>query len=84
MGTMRKTVLTKREKELIENIACDLETGNDLIRPRSDEYWAFSKEFYEASNAKEPTEKQKDIIEYYNQCTDYFYWKNLPDEEKMF
>ena len=81
---MRKTVLTKREKELISQIACDLENGNHLIRPRSEEYWTFSNEFWEASNTKEPTEKQKDIIEYHNQSTDYFYWKNLPDEEKMF
>ena len=84
MGAMRKTILTKREKELIENIACDLESGNHLIRPRSEEYWKFSEEFWDASNAKEPTEKQKEILEYYNQCSDYFYWKNLPDEEKMF
>ena len=81
---MRKTILTDREKELISEIACDMETGNHLIRPRSDEYWAFSREFYEAANAKEPTEKQKEMIEYYNQSTDYFYWNNLPDEEKMF
>lgn len=81
---MRKTILTEREKELISQIACDLESGNHLIRPRSEEYWAFSNEFWEASNTKEPTEKQKQILEYYYQSTDYFYWNNLPDEEKMF
>ena len=81
---MKKTVLTEKEKSLISQIAYDMESGNHLIRPRSDEYWTFSREFYEAANAKVPTEKQNEMIEYYNQSTDYFYWNNLPDEEKLF
>ena len=81
---MRDTVLTKREKELISQIACDLESGNHLIRPRNKEYRDFFREFLEVSNTKEPTERQKEILEYYKQCSDYFYWKNLPDEKRMF
>lgn len=81
---MRKTVLTKREKELISQIACDLQTGNHLLYPRSEEYLAFSREFADAHDASEPTEKQKEILEYYRQCTDYHYWNNLPDRDKMF
>ena len=29
-------------------------------------------------------EKQKEMMEYVKQCSCYFYWKNLPDEDKMF
>ena len=81
---MRNTTLTDKEKELISQIACDQESGNWLIRPRTDEYWAFYRDFCDAAYAKEPTERQTDILEYYRQCSDYYYWKNLPDEEKMF
>lgn len=81
---MRKTTLTEREMGFISEIACDMQTGNHLIRPRSDEYWEISKEFYEASNAKEPTEKQKEILEYYKQSSDYFYWDSLPEDERFF
>ena len=81
---MRNTVLTQREKELINQIACDHENGNYLIRPRTDEYWAFRKDFCDAAYANELTERQADILEYYRQCSDYSYWKNLPDDEKMF
>ena len=81
---MKKTILTNKEKELISFVACDLQSGNHLLRPRSEEYWSFGKEVNEALNAESPDEKQKEIKEYFHQCTDYFYWKNLPDEEKLF
>jgi hypothetical protein len=81
---MRNSMLTEKEKELISQFGCDLQTGNHLLCPRSEEYWSFGKEFVEAREALEPTEKQKEMLEYYRQCTDYFYWKNLPDEQKMF
>lgn len=81
---MRTNTLTEKEKELISQIVCDLETGNHLLRPRSEEYWAFSKEFAEAHMTQTPNEKQKEILEYYRQCTDYHYWNNLPDRDKMF
>ena len=81
---MRKTTLTDREKELISQVACDIASGNHLLHPRSEEYWAFGETVTEAINAETPTEKQVEIKEYYHQCTDYFYWKNLPDEDKMF
>ena len=84
MGKMKNSILTEKEKELISQFGCDLQTGNHLLYPRSEEYWAFGKEFTEAREALEPTEKQKEMLEYYHQCTDYFYWKNLPDEQKMF
>ena len=81
---MRDSKLTQREKELISKIGCDLQTGNHFLFPRTKEYWEFHKTMHDAVEAKEPTEKQKDILEYYRQCTDYYYWKNLPDEEKMY
>jgi hypothetical protein len=30
--------LSKKEKEILSQIACDQETGNHLLRPRSEEY----------------------------------------------
>lgn len=30
------------------------------------------------------TEKEEQMLEYMKQGSDYFYWKNLPDEEKLF
>ena len=80
-------ILTEEETKLIEQIGCDLQTGNHLLRPRSDRYWEFGKEFSDAYDAVEKgtaTEKQEQIVEYHKQCTDYFYWKELPDDKKMF
>lgn len=81
---MKNTILTEQEKEHLSRIGMDLQTGNHLLYPRSEEYRAFSKEFAEAYITQNPNEKQKEILEYYHQCTDYFYWKNLPDDEKLF
>lgn len=80
-------ILTEEEMRLIEQIGADLQTGNHLLRPRSDRYWEFGKEFTAAYDAVEngtATEKQEQIVEYHKQCTDYFYWKKLPDDKKMF
>ena len=81
---MRNSVLTEKEKELISQIGCDFQTGNHLLRSRNEEYWIFAKYFEEARNTLKPTEKQKEMLEYYRQCTDYSYWENLPDRDKMF
>ena len=77
-------LLTKEETELINQATVDNETGNHLLRPRSDEYWAMRKVIYEAFKAQNPTPKQEQILEYMKQCSDYFYWKKLPEEKKLF
>ena len=84
MGAMKNCLLTEEEKELISLVACDIASGNHLLYPRSEEYWSFGKMVNEALTTETPDEKQKEIKEYFHQCTDYFYWKNLPDEDKMF
>ena len=81
---MKNTILTEEEKDLICQVVCDLLTGNHLLRPRSAEYWEFAKVLSEAKEAKEPTEKQRQMVEYCRQCSNYSYWKNLPENEKMF
>ena len=77
-------LLTEDETYLIEQATIDNETGNHLLRPRSDEYWAMRKEIYEATKAENPTDRQSQILEYMKQCSDYFYWKKLPDDKKLF
>ena len=75
------------EIRLIEQIACDLETGNHLLRPRTKEYWEYYDKMVEARNAELNTtadDKQKEICEYERQCKDYFYWKHLPNDKKLF
>ena len=84
MGAMRNTILTEEEKTYLSAIACDLETGNHLIHPRSDEYKVHYQAFCDAVNSKEPTDKQKEMKEYVKQCSSYCYWSNLPDDEKLF
>lgn len=81
---MRKSILTEEEKRYLANIAADLQTGNHLIRPRSTEYKTYMQEYYDAVNATEPTEKQREMKEYVHQTTDYYYWKSLPEEERFF
>jgi len=79
--------ITSEEEKLIERIACDLQSGNHLLRPRDNKYWDFWNEMVTARNADingTANEKQKEMCEYERQCSDYFYWKHLPQEKKLF
>jgi hypothetical protein len=79
--------ITSEEERLIERIACDLQSGNHLIRPRDDKYWAFWDEMVAARNAEiggTATDKQKEMCEFERQSSDYFYWKHLPQDKKLF
>ena len=84
MGAIRKSSLTKREKEFISSVACDLESGNHLLYPRSKEYRDFFKKVLQLLNTENLNEWERGVVEYYRQCSDYYYWLNLPDEEKLF
>jgi hypothetical protein len=79
--------ITSEEEKLIERIASDLQSGNHLIRPRDDKYWAFFDEMVAARNAEingNATDKQKEMLEYGRQSSDYFYWKHLPQDKRLF
>ncbi len=79
--------ITEEECRMIEGIACDLASGNHLIRPRDKKYWEF---FYMMVRARtneihgRATHKQAEMCEYERQCSDYSYWKKLPTEKKLF
>lgn len=80
-------LITEEECGLIDAINCDNDSGRHLLSERSDDYWAMR---VTIENARlniltgTATEKDKQIVEYQKQSSDYFYWKKLPDEEKMF
>ena len=83
---MKNTILTEREKNLICRAASDIESGNYLIRPRSYSELAMVDEVLATINTPDNgrSDRQKEIYEEYRRCTDYDYWKNLPDDEKLF
>jgi len=81
---MRDTILTEEDRARLSLIAADIESGNHLLRGRPEGYKACLREFCEAVNADEPTQRQLDMREYVRQCADYRYWNNLPDEERFF
>lgn len=70
-------LLTEQEQRLISQMAADSETGNHLLRPRSDEYKALYKKFGEIVNKKEEerTDKDKQMCEYYAACKDFDAYK---------
>ena len=79
--------ITSDEERLIERIACDLQTGNHLLRQRDDEYWKYWDEMVAARNAEisgTANDKQKEMCEFERQSSDYFYWKHLPQDKKLF
>ena len=79
--------LTHQECQIICQIAGDIQSGNHLIRPRDKHYWHWFEKQAQARLAEKmgsATEKQKEMCEYERQCGDYFYWKNLPLEKKLF
>ena len=79
--------MTKEDEKFIGQIACDLASGNHLLHPRSDEYWEYWNKMVAARKAvKEGTAtiKQEEMVEYEKQSGDYFYWKHLPQNKKLF
>ena len=84
---MKEILLTKEEKAIISIIACDNESGGHLLRERSEDYWKLRKvlsEIYNKSSKIELSDKEKDMLEYYNQCSDYNYYISLSEESRMF
>ena len=75
--------MTPKEISLIEKAACDLQTGNHLIRERTDEEYAMIGEVILALSTPKVrlTERQKEILEHYRLCTDYDYWKSKQPKE---
>lgn len=61
------TTLTKEEKAILSQIACDEETGNHLLHPRSAEYRALRKELMEAMDVpvNELTNRQFTLLDNY-------------------
>ena len=79
--------ITDKNAELIERIASDIQSGNHLLYPREDEYWSMWNLMVVARKAVElgtADERQREMVEYEKQCSDYFYWRNLDTPEKLF
>ena len=69
-------LLTEAECSLIDYINADNQTGRHLLNERSDDYWKMRNIIYEAiehSIKGDATEKQKQIVEYQKQSSDYSY-----------
>lgn len=83
---MKDTVLTENDKRLISQIVTDEGTGNYLLKKKQQKgYVKMCEEIEEICKTdKVWTERQKDIMEYFRQCSDYFYYLSLPAEKKMF
>ncbi len=80
-------LITNEECNLIDTINCDNDSGRHLLSKRSEEYWNMRATVEKARLAcliGNATEKEKQLVEYQKQSSDYSYWKNLPDEKKMF
>ena len=79
--------LSHQDCQVISLIACDVESGNHLIRPRDEHYWKVWRDMCLATRAEDNNtadEKQKEMCEYCRQCQYYSYWRNLPLEKKLF
>ena len=61
-------MLTEEEKNLICQIVMDDESGNHLLRPRSNTYWNMREEVHEAVLSDNQDDRQKEIVEYFKQC----------------
>lgn len=80
-------LLSENECDLINLAVNDNATGHHLLCARTDNYWQMRKtlnEAWVAVSSGTATPKQLQMIEYSKQCEDYFYWRDLPDKEKLF
>ena len=68
----KQSLLTAKERELICQIASDIQTGNHLLYKRDDEYKEVWKQMSMAyhKNQQERTEKEKEMLFYKMACTD--------------
>ena len=74
-------LLTEAECSLIDSINADNQTGRHLLNKRSDDYWNMKVTIEKARlhiNIGDATEKEKQIVEYQKQASDYSYWKKTP------
>lgn len=77
-------IITQSDKDLLSQVACDNETGNHLLgRHRPPAYWEIRKEWQDATTATSPNERQKMILEYVHQYSDYSYYMSLPPEKRL-
>lgn len=59
------SILTEKDKRYISQIISDLESGNHLVCPRSDEYKAFWNECALAVNGTNNTSRDLELKNYY-------------------
>jgi len=79
--------LTKKESDDFCYATTYLETGNYLIRKRSNNESHVIKELVDAINEKDPDERQKEIVEWNKVCSNYYYAKKkgyINDDGKFF
>lgn len=71
-------ILTEKERALICQAASDLESGNYLLRKRTDEQLAMIQEVSKALNTPEQERDSRQVLicEEYRLCTDYEYAKS--------
>lgn len=67
--------LTKTDAILISLAANDIETGNHYLYQRTDDEITMLNEVLDAVGSTDPSDRQKEITEYYNVCSDYGYAK---------
>lgn len=80
-------LVSEKECALIDRINSDNASGRHLLSERSEEYWSMRRALEEARvhcNDGTATDKEKQMVEYQKQASDYFYWKHLPEEKKLF
>lgn len=79
--------ITKSESIEFCGASCDLESGNYLIRKRTQKRLNAIQKILEAERAENPTDRQKEILEWHKVCSDYFYAKKngyIDDDGKFF
>lgn len=68
-----KTITKKESSQLCATFLA-IETGSYLLRDSKEERFLIN-EINESENAENPTERQKEILEWKNVCTDYLFSK---------
>ena len=67
--------LTKKDSDNLCSASTDILTGGYLLSDRSYETRKAINEIFVAINANDPDQRQKDVVEWFKVCTDYYYAK---------
>ena len=77
------TLFNKEYLDLLSLVVSDNQTGNNYLRPRSDEYWEVRAQINSALKTEKKTCKQEILCRLYKENEDYEFYHSLEKDDRL-